>query len=163
MRNPQHKQSPLATSERFRRPDRPETPYSADVSPGRRSRQRTTSAENRTKAQDPRQNQHPFPAKPSRTRGGAPAGEAAAAVSADAGATRGIAANTPPSPVRLGQRARGILLQDAQARAGERQGLQDEGGAKQAVFKYIELCCNTRKVHSSIGYNAPCDPKRDAA
>ena len=130
MRNPQHKQSPLATSERFRRPDRPETPYSADVSPGRRSRQRTTSAENHTEAQDPRQNQRPFPAKPSRTREGAPAGEAAAAVSADAGATRGIAANTPPSPVRLGQRARGILLQDAQARAGERQGLQDEGGGE---------------------------------
>ena len=136
MRNPQHKQSPLATSERFRRPDRPETPYSADVSPGRRSRQRTTSAENRTKAQDPRQNQHPFPAKPSRTRRGAPAGEAAAAVSADAGATRGIAANTPPSPVRLGQRARGILLQDAQARAGERQGLQ-------ARERRAERCSNT--------------------
>ena len=28
------------------------------------------------------------------------------------------------------QRARGILLQDAQARAGERQGLQDEGGGE---------------------------------
>ena len=30
----------------------------------------------------------------------------------------------------MGQPARGILLQDAQARAGERQGLQDEGGGK---------------------------------
>ena len=30
----------------------------------------------------------------------------------------------------MGQRARGILLQDAQARAGERQGLQDEGGGE---------------------------------
>ena len=30
----------------------------------------------------------------------------------------------------MGQRARGILLQDAQARVGERQGLQDEGGGE---------------------------------
>ena len=30
----------------------------------------------------------------------------------------------------MGQRARRILLQDAQARAGERQGLQDEGGGE---------------------------------
>lgn len=30
----------------------------------------------------------------------------------------------------MGRRARGILLQDAQARAGERQGLQDEGGGE---------------------------------
>ena len=100
MRNPQRQRALFATSGRFRRPNQPETPYSAVVSPGRRSRQRTTSAENHTEAQDPRQNQRPFPAKPSRTRGGAHAGEAAAAVSADAGATRGIAANTPPSPVR---------------------------------------------------------------
>ena len=42
-------------------------------------------------------------------------------------------------------------------------GCKTREGAKQAVFKYIEPCCNTRKVHSSIGYNAPCDPKRDAA
>ena len=30
----------------------------------------------------------------------------------------------------MGQRARETLLQDAQARAGERQGLQDEGGGE---------------------------------
>ena len=30
----------------------------------------------------------------------------------------------------MGQRARGVLLEDAQARAGERQGLQDEGGGE---------------------------------
>ena len=30
----------------------------------------------------------------------------------------------------MGQRARGILLQGARARAGERQGLQDEGGGE---------------------------------
>ena len=63
----------------------------------------------------------------------------------------------------MGRRARGILLQDAQARAGERQGPQDEGGAKQDVFKYIELYYNTRRMHSSIGYNAPCDLERDVA
>lgn len=61
----------------------------------------------------------------------------------------------------MGQRARGILLQDAQARAGERQGLQDEGAAKQDVFKYIELYCNRQRMHSSIGYSAPCDLERD--
>ena len=32
----------------------------------------------------------------------------------------------------MGRRARGILLQDAQARAGERQGLQGEGGGGEA-------------------------------
>ncbi len=42
-------------------------------------------------------------------------------------------------------------------------GCKTREGAKQAVFKYIEPCCNTRKAHSSIGYNAPCDLKRDAA
>ena len=30
----------------------------------------------------------------------------------------------------MGRCARGILLQDAQAQAGERQGLQDEGGGE---------------------------------
>lgn len=35
--------------------------------------------------------------------------------------------------------------------------------AKQDVFKYIELYYNARRVHSSIGYNAPCDLERDAA
>lgn len=34
-----------------RRPNRPETPQYASVSPGRRSRQRTTAAENRTEVQ----------------------------------------------------------------------------------------------------------------
>ena len=62
---------------------------------GRRSRQRTTSVENRPEAQDPRRNRRPLPAKPSRTRG-----RSSEPYSADAGATRGIAANTPPSPVR---------------------------------------------------------------
>lgn len=37
----------------------------------------------------------------------------------------------------MGRRARETLLQDAQARAGERQGLQDEEEAKQDVFKCI--------------------------
>lgn len=35
--------------------------------------------------------------------------------------------------------------------------------AKQDVFKYIELYYNARRVHSSIGYNAPCDLERDVA
>lgn len=35
--------------------------------------------------------------------------------------------------------------------------------AKQDVFKYIELYYNTRRMHSSIGYNAPCDLERDVA
>ena len=35
--------------------------------------------------------------------------------------------------------------------------------AKQDVLKYIELYYNTRRMHSSIGYNAPCDLERDVA
>ena len=35
--------------------------------------------------------------------------------------------------------------------------------AKQDVFKYIELYYNRRRMHSSIGYNAPCDLERDSA
>ena len=35
--------------------------------------------------------------------------------------------------------------------------------AKQDVFKRIELYRNRRRMHSSIGYNAPCDLKRDNA
>ena len=35
--------------------------------------------------------------------------------------------------------------------------------AKQDVFKYIELYRNGQRMHSSIGYNAPCDLERDIA
>lgn len=35
--------------------------------------------------------------------------------------------------------------------------------AKQDAFKYIELCCNRRRMHPSIGCNAPCDLERDVA
>ncbi len=35
--------------------------------------------------------------------------------------------------------------------------------AKQDVFKYIELYYNRQRMHSSIGYNAPCDLERDVA
>ena len=35
--------------------------------------------------------------------------------------------------------------------------------AKQDAFKYIELYYNTRRMRSSIGYNAPCDLERDVA
>lgn len=34
--------------------------------------------------------------------------------------------------------------------------------AMQEVFKYIELYYNTRRIHSSLGYRAPCDLERDA-
>ena len=90
----------LQTSGRFRRPNQPETPPSADVSPGRRSRRRTTPPKT---AQKPRTHGEigarflqncPEPA------GDAPAGEAAAAISADANATPDIAADAPPSPVQ---------------------------------------------------------------
>ena len=36
-------------------------------------------------------------------------------------------------------------------------------GAKQDVFKYIELYYNRQRMHSSIGCNAPCDLERDVA
>ncbi|WP_281624926.1 DDE-type integrase/transposase/recombinase [Senegalimassilia anaerobia] len=77
----------------------------------------------------------------------------------------GIARSTSRPGNPMGRRARGILLQDAQARAGERQGLQDEGGreAKRDAFEYIEPCCNKRRMRSSIGYDAPCDLERDVA
>ena len=35
--------------------------------------------------------------------------------------------------------------------------------ARQEVFKYIELYYNRRRMHSKIGYKAPCDLERDAA
>lgn len=35
--------------------------------------------------------------------------------------------------------------------------------AKRGVLKCIELYCNRRRIHSSIGYNAPCDLERDVA
>ena len=31
------------------------------------------------------------------------------------------------------------------------------------MFKCIELNYNRRRMHSSIGYNAPCDLERDVA
>lgn len=34
---------------------------------------------------------------------------------------------------------------------------------KQDVFKYTELYCNRQRMHSSIGYNTPCDLERDVA
>ena len=35
--------------------------------------------------------------------------------------------------------------------------------AKQDAFEYIELYYDTRRMHSSISYNAPCDLERDVA
>ena len=34
---------------------------------------------------------------------------------------------------------------------------------KQDVLKHIDPCCNGQRMHSSIGYNAPCDLERDVA
>ena len=42
-------------------------------------------------------------------------------------------------------------------------GHKTRGEAKQDVFKYIELYYNRQRMHSSIGYNAPCDLERDIA
>lgn len=50
-RSPSDSRTPLATSGRFRRPNRPETPRGAGISPGRLSRQRIPPAENRTEVQ----------------------------------------------------------------------------------------------------------------
>ena len=79
MRYLQHERTPPATSGRFRRPNQPETPQHAGVSPGRLSQRRTTPAENRTEVQDHGEigalflRNHPEPA------GGEPAGKAAGA------------------------------------------------------------------------------------
>ncbi|WP_302936623.1 DDE-type integrase/transposase/recombinase [uncultured Senegalimassilia sp.] len=35
--------------------------------------------------------------------------------------------------------------------------------AKQDAFECIELYCNRRRMHSSVGHNAPCDLERDVA
>ena len=70
MRNFRRKRIPFATSGRFRRTNLPETPQCTGVSPGRRSQQRTPPAGNRPEVQNPWRNRRPFPAKPSRTRGG---------------------------------------------------------------------------------------------
>lgn len=96
MRHLQRKRTPLATTGRFRRQNRPETPPSVGVSPGRRSRQQTTAAGNRTEVQGPWRNRRPFPAKPPRSRGGATAGKAAAA---DAHVAKRILAPDAPQTV----------------------------------------------------------------
>ena len=35
--------------------------------------------------------------------------------------------------------------------------------AKRDALEYIELYCNRRRMHSSVGHNAPCDLERDVA
>lgn len=42
-------------------------------------------------------------------------------------------------------------------------GCKTRENAKQDVLKYIEPCCNRQRMHSSIGYNVPCDLERDVA
>lgn len=45
----------------------------------------------------------------------------------------------------------------------ERELVNGREEAKQDVFKYIELYYNRQRMHSSIGYNAPCDLEQDIA
>ena len=45
----------------------------------------------------------------------------------------------------------------------DNRGYETREEAKQDIFKYIELYYNTRRMHSSIGYAAPCDLERDVA
>ena len=54
----------------------------------------------------------------------------------------------------MGQRARGNLLQTLKRELVNGKGNKTREEAKQDVFKYIELYCNTRRMHSSIGYSA---------
>ena len=64
----------------------------------------------------------------------------------------------------MGQRARRILLQEPLKRElvkGREYKTRDE--ARQDIFKYIELYYNRQRMHSAIGYNAPCDLEREAA
>ena len=72
-RFPSDPQTSLATSGRFRRPNQPETPQYASVSPGRLSRRRTTPAENRTEVQGPMAKSAPTSCKTAQNpRGGRP-------------------------------------------------------------------------------------------
>lgn len=92
--------SPLATSGRFCRRIQPERPRSGSVSPGQRSRRRTTPAENRTEAKDPWQNQGPFPAEPPRSRmATVNANRGRRCVQKEACVSQSCIPNTPPSPV----------------------------------------------------------------
>lgn len=63
----------------------------------------------------------------------------------------------------MGRRARGILLQDAQARAGEWQGPQDEGGGEAGRVQIHRALLQQAEDALTIGYNAPCDLERDIA
>ena len=54
----------------------------------------------------------------------------------------------------------GFVLQDAGARAREGKSYATRDDAKQEAFKCIELYCNTRRMHSSLGYRAPSDKER---
>ena len=109
MRNFRRTRTPLATSGRFRRANLPETPQHACISPGQRSQQRTAPAENRTEVQDPWRNRRPFPAKPTRSRGGATASKAAATVTparAQPEASRG----TPAGEAAAADEHAGMLI-----------------------------------------------------
>lgn len=63
----------------------------------------------------------------------------------------------------MGQRARGNLLQTLKRELVNGKGCKTREEAKQDAFKYIELYYNRQRMHSSIGYNVPCDQERDVA
>lgn len=90
-----------STSGRFRGPNRPETPQHADVSPGRRSRQRTTPHRKPHRSPEPMAKSAFNSCETAQNpRGSAPAGEAVATVNADADATRSIAGARPQTRPR---------------------------------------------------------------
>ena len=109
MRNFRRTRTPLATSGRFRRPNRPETPCGAGVFPGRRSRRRTTPRRKPHRSPDPWRNRRPLPAKPPRSRGGATAGKAAATV-APARAQPEASRGTPAGEAAAADEHAGMLI-----------------------------------------------------
>ena len=63
----------------------------------------------------------------------------------------------------MGRRARKSFFETLEREPVNGKGCKTREEAKQDVFEYIELYYSTRMMHSSIGYNAPCDLERDVA
>jgi transposase InsO family protein len=55
----------------------------------------------------------------------------------------------------LGQRGRRIVLRLAETELIHRQAWPTRHAARQAIFEYIEGWYNTRRRHSSLGYQSP--------
>ena len=109
MRNFRRTRTPLATSGRFRRPNRPETPRGAGVFPGRRSRRRTIPAENRTEVQTHGEIGAHFLRNRPEVAGGATAGKAAATV-APARAQPKASRGTPAGEAAAADEHAGMLI-----------------------------------------------------